>query len=559
MHPTYKILLLVVFSLVYTSCSDKADTDPEINQQGSAISLYKSTLNQGEVGLILTNQIITDISASINDQGIDLTNTSEGYIFTVPMDITKGAYTLDVVADGSTKNLNLTITEIANIPDPDDYMNKEIEKINTQITTSKVIKDKLPADEQAAYLQDIETIEGWIAQYQTAFNALTPEEKLSAAKTIAANKQNFDDLVAAVDQLNVSTLKLKKAELENHEEIIEDAMQEYTYAVIAVARSTAIAAVLTGGGFLTFGPIGAAIGGGIGAGLVALKFKELSAAQSVLLNNTFLPFENLFAKFKKSTLEFENGQYKEISVSANYRSLGNQDLNNQTPIVKSFVSNALKAKQTWDDLMQKLDVNMEYSGKKLEDISQTNTQSRDIHSSNFDVRNISSSNITPTIDRTDGLLRLKFTSSKEEDEEFTFDIVYSNERFGSLTHQVDAKYIAGEPEPLSGRWISTTQLGDPDDTYYLIMNFKGMDCSCLDFSFKDVSDGTIFDGTNGNCIFTTSTTGKYIWGEVGVACPPIGDDIEGNIYLVSKTESELTLRITDPDGSDPQTINFRPY
>ena len=274
---------------------------------------------------------------------------------------------MDILADGSTKNLNITITAVASIPDPDDYISKEIEKINTQITTSKVIKDKLPADEQAAYLQDIETIEGWITQYETAFNALTPEEKLSAAKTIAANKQNFDDLVAAVDQLNVSTLKLKKAELENHEEIIEDAMQEYTYAVIAVARSVAIAAALTGGGFLTLGPIGAAIGGGIGVGLglVALKFKELSAAQSVLLNNTFLPFENLFAKFKKSTLEFENGQYKEISVTANYRSISSLDLNNQTPIVKSFVSNALKAKQTWDDLMQKLDVSMEYSGKKF--------------------------------------------------------------------------------------------------------------------------------------------------------------------------------------------------
>ena len=183
---------------------------------------------------------------------------------------------MDILADGSTKNLNITITAVASIPDPDDYISKEIEKINTQITTSKVIKDKLPADEQAAYLQDIETIEGWITQYETAFNALTPEEKLSAAKTIAANKQNFDDLVAAVDQLNVSTLKLKKAELENHEEIIEDAMQEYTYAVIAVARSVAIAAALTGGGFLTLGPIGAAIGGGIGVGLglVALKFKR---------------------------------------------------------------------------------------------------------------------------------------------------------------------------------------------------------------------------------------------------------------------------------------------
>lgn len=129
-------------------------------------------------------------------------------------------------------------------------------------------------------------------------------------------------------------------------------MEEYTLAVISVARSTAIAAVLTGGGFLTFGPLGAAIGGGIGVGIVALNFKRLSAAQSVLLNNTFLPYENLLAKFKKSTLEFNSNEYTELSISANYRSINNGDLNSETPIVNTFVSNALRAKTLWDDLMK---------------------------------------------------------------------------------------------------------------------------------------------------------------------------------------------------------------
>mgnify|MGYP006079575789 CR=1 FL=1 len=263
-----------------------------------------------------------------------------------------------------------------------------------------------------------------------------------AAKTIEANKQNLEDLSTAIDNLNASTLKLKKAELDNHEDIIEDAMEEYTLAVISVARSTAIAAILTSTGFLTFGPLGAAIGGGIGVGIVALNFKRLSAAQSVLMNNTFLPFENLLAKFKKSTLEFNNDEYTEISISANYRSVNNGDLNSQTSIVNNFVSNALKAKEIWDDLMKKLNVTMAYAAKDITEVTATNTTNRDIHSSNLEIQNVSSPNISYDVDRSEGRFSIKFNSSEDYDEDFTFDLVYSNEKFGYLKQTVDAKFIA---------------------------------------------------------------------------------------------------------------------
>jgi hypothetical protein len=435
-----KLILFVALSLVYTSCSE--NTDPEINQQEATLSLYKSTLNQGEVGLILSDQSIASISATLNSENMPLTSTSEGYGFVVPVDLAMGSYTLNITADEKVVDFTLTIRETENIPDPDQYINKTLQDINTQVTDAGEIKSKLPANEQASFQNDIETINGWIDQYKTAYDALTPEQKLVAAKTIEANKQNLEDLSTAIDNLNASTLKLKKAELDNHEDIIEDAMEEYTLAVISVARSTAIAAILTSTGFLTFGPLGAAIGGGIGVGIVALNFKRLSAAQSVLMNNTFLPFENLLAKFKKSTLEFNNDEYTEISISANYRSVNNGDLNSQTPIVNNFVSNALKAKEIWDDLMKKLNVTMAYAAKDITEVTATNTTNRDIHSSNLEIQNVSSPNISYDVDRSEGRFSIKFNSSEDYDEDFTFDLVYSNEKFGYLKQKVDAKYIA---------------------------------------------------------------------------------------------------------------------
>jgi hypothetical protein len=435
-----KLILFVALSLVYTSCSE--NTDPEINQQEATLSLYKSTLNQGEVGLILSDQSIASISATLNSENMPLTSTSEGYGFVVPVDLAMGSYTLNITADEKVVDFTLTIRETENIPDPDQYINKTLQDINTQVTDAGEIKSKLPANEQASFQNDIETINGWIDQYKTAYDALTPEQKLVAAKTIEANKQNLEDLSTAIDNLNASTLKLKKAELDNHEDIIEDAMEEYTLAVISVARSTAIAAILTSTGFLTFGPLGAAIGGGIGVGIVALNFKRLSAAQSVLMNNTFLPFENLLAKFKKSTLEFNNDEYTKISISANYRSVNNGDLNSQTPIVNNFVSNALKAKEIWDDLMKKLNVTMAYAAKDITEVTATNTTNRDIHSSNLEIQNVSSPNISYDVDRSEGRFSIKFNSSEDYDEDFTFDLVYSNEKFGYLKQKVDAKYIA---------------------------------------------------------------------------------------------------------------------
>ncbi|MFT6745177.1 MAG: hypothetical protein ACJAR8_001738 [Bacteroidia bacterium] len=435
-----KLILFVALSLVYTSCSE--NTDPEINQQEATLSLYKSTLNQGEVGLILSDQSIASISATLNSENMPLTSTSEGYGFVVPVDLAMGSYTLNITADEKVVDFTLTIRETENIPDPDQYINKTLQDINTQVTDAGEIKSKLPANEQASFQNDIETINGWIDQYKTAYDALTPEQKLVAAKTIEANKQNLEDLSTAIDNLNASTLKLKKAELDNHEDIIEDAMEEYTLAVISVARSTAIAAILTSTGFLTFGPLGAAIGGGIGVGIVALNFKRLSAAQSVLMNNTFLPFENLLAKFKKSTLEFNNDEYTKISISANYRSVNNGDLNSQTSIVNNFVSNALKAKEIWDDLMKKLNVTMAYAAKDITEVTATNTTNRDIHSSNLEIQNVSSPNISYDVDRSEGRFSIKFNSSEDYDEDFTFDLVYSNEKFGYLKQKVDAKYIA---------------------------------------------------------------------------------------------------------------------
>ena len=475
-----------------------------------------------------------------------------------------GSYTLNIIADEQPVDFTLTVREVANIPDPDQYINKTLEDIDTKVTDAGESKSKLPLDEQASFQRDIETITGWIDQYKTAYDALTPEQKQVAAKTIEANKQNLEDLSTAIDNLNASTLNLKKAELDNHEAVIEDAMQEYTLAVISVARSTAVAGILAGGGFLTFGPFGAAIGAGIGVGLIALNFKRLSAAQSALLNNTFLPFENLLAKFKKSTLEFNSNEYTELSISANYRSINNGDLNSQTPIVNTFVTTAIKAKTLWDDLMNKLDVTMDYAATDITEVTATNSSNRDIHSANLEIENVSSPNISYDVDRSEGSFTIKFNSSEDYDEDFTFDLVDSNERFGYMKQEINAKFIAGEPEPLSGRWISEAMSDEEaDDTsdyknYATIFNFTGMNCKCLSVQDINLYTNVVFAGESGYCIQKSEDLNKYNINAPESACPITGTP-EGVLTIISKTENELRLRLVDQIDGEVSTFTLTPY
>ncbi len=556
----YKFIVLLLFTATYTSCSD--ENSPEVNPE-SQITLYKNTLAQGEVGLLLTDEVFTSITATINNEDITLTKAIGGYGFIVPITLAKGEYSINIAANETTLELSLSVTEVADIQDPDQYVNNEIEKINTQISNSVLAKSKLPTNEQAAYQQDVDTIQSWIQQYKAAYELLSPEEKLAAAKTLEANRQNFEELVAAVDNLNAATLKLKKAEVENHEALIEDAMAEYTLAVIKVARSTAVAGILASTGFLTFGPIGAAIGGGIGIGLVALKFKELNAAQSVLLNNTFLPFQNMVAKFKKSTIEFEKGAYNELFIEASYRSVNNNDANgNSVPIANTFISSITQAKQIWDDLMAKLNVNLSFGAKDISEIATSKTEVRTIHSENLKIENISVNTITSAVDRSEGKFKLKFTNSEEKDAEFTFDIVYSNAKFGSLRETVSAKYIEGEPEPLTGQWI-TQALSDAgaEDTsdyynYALIMNFSGMDCKCLSIKEKNLTTNAIFTTTSGYCIQKDSTiANKYYITEPDAECPP-NDKPDGALTLLSHSKSELKISIVSDSETGPFTQNF---
>lgn len=133
---------------------------------------------------------------------------------------------------------------------------------------------------------------------------------------------------------------------------------------------------------------------------------------------------------------------------------------------------------------------MAYVATDITEVTKTNTSNREIHSSNIEIQNVSSSNISHNIDRSEGRLNIKFNSSKDENEDFTFDLVYSNERFGYLKQKVDAKYIAEEGEPLSGKWISQALSDDgATDTsnyknYAVIFNFLGMNCRCLTIQDK---------------------------------------------------------------------------
>lgn len=554
-------LTLAFFSLFLSNCdgTEAPITDPQTN----SFTLQKETFNQGEVALLITGATFESITLTLDNEVLPLDQSEVGYGFIIPANSVTGKNNITVVADDETADISITIIETENVNDPDQFINEEIDKINTQITNTAQVKSKLPIEQQASYQQDIDTIKSWIEKYNNAYNALSPSEKQSAAKTLAANRQNIDALTLAVDNLNLATIKLKKAEVENHEELVDEAMKEYTIAVVELARSTAIAGVLAGGGFLTFGPIGAAIGGGIGVGLVALKFKELSAAQSALMTNTFLPFKNMIAKWKKESIDFEENKYTEITIDANYRSVNSSDIHSSVPIATDFISTTIKVKKIWDDLMNKLSVNLSYNGGDVSSISNSREQLRVVHSNHLEIENISVPNITHKVDKSEGKLKLKFENTKDEDQEFTFDIVYTNSDFGSLRLTVAGKYIDVN-EPLSGKWISQALSDEEaDDTsdyknYALIFNFTGINCKCLSIEEKNLNTDIIFNGAFGYCLQKDESDGKYYVTEPEADCPP-SDSPDGELVLISASENKRVISVVDLVDGYSQSFTLTPY
>jgi len=563
----YVTMLLSLFPLVLTNCGSKED--PVEALETKQLTLDKDTYNQGEIAILLSPMGISDIQVLFDAQTtVTLTKVDNNFALYIPADLPAGKHTLDITADNESYSINFTVIEGQDIADPKGYLDDYVD--NTTQILNKVNENLSELEDQTLYANDRDTLTKWLNILKSQLASASSSDQKAAAQFIAANSAWMDEVHQANLQLTSSLLKLKKAEVDDYESDVKAASLNYLAAkAVLISKGPwmiGLIAVSGGIGSLVAPGPGTIAGVKIGAGLAAVillkDFSNVYVAQNKLLNIIFLPFEKMVAKSKKSTITFDKGVYTDIDVSANYRSLKRGDESSQLQVVKVTVSAFGEVINFWNKINDVLPGDLDYKPKNLNATSIS--EEKEIHSKYLTIENVSSTTMSYKIDRTNGEFKVKWSSSKEMDEDFAFDIKYTNPEFGSFKTSVIGEYIEEEPEPLSGRWITEPFFDevahDTDDYKYYstIFNFTGMNCKCLTVQNINLNTNKIFLTASGYCIQKDKNLNKYYFSESETCPPTVTPDEKGEITVISKTENELKIRIR-PISGGIRAVTLTPY
>lgn len=336
------ILSLLIFSIF--GCSKKED---EIIKEPALVT-FEITTEQTSVKplefvLISSSEISFNeesYKGKINDIEIDLikTETNE-LLFTVPSELNIGSASLELIIDNQKGELSFDITE-NNVQNIESVINNELlvpfnefesdldDFINSNANSSTV-SDQLVSAKQM--LQD----------YKTKYNSLSNDEKMEVAKFFNANP------IFTSDFLNLSSKSAKSFNGNSDYDCFKFNSKKVVYTTISILTFVNYLPHLT-----RVGPLGsvAALSGFVAGVYAAVAI--ISAAQEQLLNDCFLPFENLLKDNSGNTDNFElsNESNYTFSIISKDRKLISSDLNSSNSLLSSTVQKWNNAKQKWNKL-----------------------------------------------------------------------------------------------------------------------------------------------------------------------------------------------------------------
>ncbi|MFK5854767.1 MAG: hypothetical protein QM503_01465 [Bacteroidota bacterium] len=501
-----------------------------------------------------------EYEGNFGNLAVTLYNINEKLVFITP-NIPQGEQILEIYINNLTYELLFNVQPATQIPNPEEYISSFIvtqqEIVNTN---SNLINLLVPENEIDLYTNELEHINQIFTDASELLQSASNTEKLEAAMFISANKVELELLQSAVNnyaQAINGLINNGKLGVYDSESAFRNAYSAFVLAriqLISHARKIIVwtaAGAIAGSWFPIIGTgIGAAIGAGIGIGSFLLAVEADNMATNQLLDFESI-VDELNTDLNKSDFTFINNQYRPFNISGSYHSLNIEHSSSSMSNIQQFISYLSVFAGLFDKINSKLPEIIQIKPKVINDVTTYNNRTRQIHSNYISIGNISNSNVSISTQSIDGDLKLSFSTTEVEDQEFSFDINYNYDGFSSTvltktaTLKADIELSIVDKLVQWGPWKSEVFQVEDGGYQYIIFTWAGSECYCLQGSWYWTSG--ILDTSVTLCFaeYTDEYTYTVSDNDGNDPCPPENQANADILKIVEITEDILKLDVDE--------------
>ncbi|WP_207426671.1 hypothetical protein [Pedobacter sp. SYSU D00535] len=426
-----------------------------------------------------------ETNTEINGKSVKVSILNNQAIFVVP-DLAPGSYTLKFTAAERTFTAALKVIAAPSIAQPAQYAERVEESIDSSILSLQQYANhaELSTEAKSAARADAQLYSQLLSTYKQQYEQLTAEQKQEFARVIAANLDWITEIRSSLsatntkDYLRLSRQPSTLSTVADFEQAQRDAISNWLRSTRVLLRNiTKLAALLYAMPVTGAIPIVGTLATGIAVGYmfteVMSSLSQNMTLMGVVVETAFLPYQNLSLGDFTSDV-YNNAQEKVYTAKASFRKLmtGDESGAEAGETLQQFLTNYTNFKTSIGSLIQKLPNRFKPSVWIADFKTGVQAVTRNVNSKYISISNISNSAVQLTATKlTDGSVKLVARTSATTDQDFSYDVTYSNPATSSkeLKKTVTAK-VKAEVDSSSiyaaaaaGTWINTWPEGQVDE------------------------------------------------------------------------------------------------
>lgn len=463
--------IIITFSLLAVTFSNCETTDEETIEDPTVNSFTISTVNTNlkpfdiiEVYTYEKSLSTSELNVSIDGSTLDAYIINDSTFAIMIPKTSSGSIKLIASVDNSEATLDLNIEPLPNIDNPTQIIQSATEDFNT------IIGD---LQEEASLVQsslDSETeilLNNLINEFESTLSQLSESEKEDLAHFIQQNEFLFESS--------------SYSDTKTTEDIFSNYDAYFKLQMIKIAGSGIAMGLLLTAPEPTFITKGAAIIAGI---YLVKTLKKTGYKLIELYDKEAIPNDSELTS-DKSDFIFPDYFTTQLNVSTTYRTLYNIDIDSPSETIKSVINETKIFFEWWNKIdsfittiKSKFGVSNGSLGGKPNEINEISSFTTSVQSGSgqfVSINNISNPKITHSITPSENSINIRFFSSSNTHEEFTFDYTYSEAGYESTNtysaicyQRSESSFFYTPSEINSGQTVTFTDnsSGEPTSWYW---------------------------------------------------------------------------------------------
>lgn len=465
MRKIFYLILLTTLSVL--SCK-KEKNEPETNTINGKLNALKTDVKQFEFVIMTTENIQLNnstYSGSIGNIKVTIGKDPLGKLCFVMPDLASGSYNLTAEIEGKEYNVSFNVQALSPILNPDQYIQNIFNTFtisSTNVSSLVALCDPLMGSGTTS--SNFNLLNNYKQMLNDSINNASSSEKARLAKFIEANPDIFTPFENAIqfkDSLN--------SKLTNINSYPEDEFNAFESGVKQrLVKSAILVSILSMTGYSSFtipvvGPL-ISLACFYGAAKYAT---EIANYACVYLDKKLLPdySDMMLDGFQKGNIinNFNHNQEYNFAISANYRNLGQQDVNSSSNTIKSLLTTLNDFENIWNKINFFLPNKLTGTQPHFKNITTYSTKKWRIKPDFLSIGNIINSNVSVNSSANSNYLKATFINSTSSPQNFTFSIIYNNSVNGITKNTAFQGIVTGTTAP------STTTVSDIEGNIYSIV------------------------------------------------------------------------------------------